>query len=267
MATDVKFADAPFIHPNNAPRYHASQIRARNYAQRTRKMLLWVIAEDKPLHRDLTSLAPADLHRRKQQWMTLHDQQTSGVMGLQPLAEGMPLRITSTIHDQRDKNLFKNTRVRLVACKLHPADELRLQACHESELILQHMPEKVFVRVPGAKWIKYPKLGAGVVDLKPKLVTWALDKDFSVCVKRRGFPIASDFGGTVHSFVGSTLPAGLVDCLPWDHEPTRENQLSGYMSISRLERMEDVCIIQPFAPNLFSQGDLPGPDIVLEVLA
>jgi hypothetical protein len=28
--------------------------------------------------------------------------------------------------------------------------------------------------------------------------------------------------------------------------------------------MEDVCIVQPFAPNLFAQGDLPGPDTLLK---
>ena len=199
--------------------------------------------------------------------MTLHDQQTAGVMGLQPLAEGMPLRITQTIHEHKYKLLFKNTRVTLFGCRLHPADEVHLQRCTESEMILQHTPEQVFVQVPNATWVVYPKLGPGIVDLKHKIVTWALDKDWSVCVRRLGFPIASDFSGTVHSFVGTTLPAGLVDCLGWDNEPTRENQLSGYMAISRMDYMKNVCIIQPYAPNLFSQGDLPGPDLLLKILA
>ena len=167
----MQFADAPLTSPFNAPRYHASQIRARNYVQRTGKLLVWLVAQDKPLHKDHTSLEPAELHRRKQEWMTLHDQQTAGIMGLQPLAEGMPLRITQTIHEHKDKLLFKNTRVKLFGCRLHPADEVHLQSWTESEMILQHTPEKVFVQVPNATWVVCPKLGPGIIDLKHKIVT------------------------------------------------------------------------------------------------
>ena len=67
-------------------------------------MLLCVIAEDSPSHKDWTSLpaAEAELCRKKQLSMTKHDQETSAVVDLQPLAEGMPLRITQTINEHRD---------------------------------------------------------------------------------------------------------------------------------------------------------------------
>ena len=45
---DAKFADAPLIHPWNAPKYHASFVRARLCARRTQQLLLWAIAEDTP---------------------------------------------------------------------------------------------------------------------------------------------------------------------------------------------------------------------------
>ena len=53
----VKFLDAPLIHPYNAPKYHASLIRAQQYAFRTGRILLWAAAEDQPCHPDHTGLS------------------------------------------------------------------------------------------------------------------------------------------------------------------------------------------------------------------
>ena len=34
--------------------------------------------------------------------------------------------------------------------------------------------------------------------------------------------------------------------------------------LSRAEEIEGICIVQPHAPNLFRNGDLPGPDLLLK---
>ena len=61
-----------------------------------------------------------------------HDQKTSGIMGLQPLAINMPLRITQT--DLSEKTtLFKNRRCKLHGWKLHPVDLARLDECAERD--------------------------------------------------------------------------------------------------------------------------------------
>ena len=57
---DVKFSDAPLIHPWNAPKYHASLVRARSYARRTDRILLWVVCEDTPKHSDYRTLPEED---------------------------------------------------------------------------------------------------------------------------------------------------------------------------------------------------------------
>ena len=75
--------------------------------------------------------------------------------------------------------------------------------------------------------------------------------------------IVPDFSGAAHSFVGLTLPAAFIDCLPCDNEPRQQDQLSGYMCFSRVQRIEDVVVVQPFSPALFTQGDLPGPNLLL----
>jgi len=261
---DVHFVDAPYIHPFNAPKYHASQLRAVNFAHRKHCLLLWLVAEDKPIFHDFECLTAEEKQAKKHIWLTKHDQETSGIMGLQPLAKDMPLRITQTLMQNKIKRFFKNSRVYLHGWHLHSVDEERLQTCTDHELILQHMPEKLFVRVPEATWIEDAALGPGVAAINPVVVTWALDKQWQVLVKRKGFPIASDFSGTAHSFAGANLPAALIDCLSWDHEPNQPDQLTGYMCFSRVETIADICVVQPFPPTLFSQGDLPGPELLLK---
>ena len=36
------------------------------------------------------------------------------------------------------------------------------------------------------------------------------------------------------------------------------------MCLSRAEEIEGICIVQPYAPNLFCKGDLPVPQILLK---
>ena len=55
-----------------------------------------------------------------------------------------------------------------------------------------------------------------------------------------------------------------MDCASWQLETTRENQLNGYMCLSRVETVDGICIVQSYAPNLFRQGDLPGPNLLLK---
>ena len=45
--------------------------------------------------------------------------------------------------------------------------------------------------------------------------------------------------------------------------PSRKDQLTGYMCLNRIETADSLCIVQPFSPQLFRQGDLPGPNLFL----
>ena len=44
----------------------------------------------------------------------------------------------------------------------------------------------------------------------------------------------------------------------------KEKQIGAHMSISRVRHIDDIYITQPYAPTLFSQGDLPGPELLLK---
>ena len=260
-----RFDDAPYIHQWNAPKYHAAHLRARHYAQRTQRILLWVVAEDKPLHKDHSTCTEAALQAKKIQWLLRHDQETGGIMGLMPLIKGMPLRITTTQYQLKEYGLFKNARCTLEGWQLNDVDEQRLQNYTGSEMKLQYLPQRLFLRRADAKWISDPQLPAGVIAITPTTAIWALDKKYKqVRVKRKGFTVASDFSGTAHSFAGATLRAAIVDCLPWNHQPSTEDQLMAYMCLSRVERIDNICVVEPFSPALFAGGDLPGPEILLK---
>ena len=209
---DVKFVDAPLIHPWNMPKYHASLVRARHYARRTQQILLWVVCEDTPVNIELRMLSEEEKDLKRKEWSMFHDQKTGGIMGLLPCVMNMPLRITQT--DPNNKTVvFKNRRCRLAGWKLHAEDLERLGKCSTPEMKLEHLPLELYVRIPGATWVWSKELGAGVIAMKPTTVTWHLGKRDQVTVQRRGFAIASD------SRLGLFFFWGGVDAGTWGGPP------------------------------------------------
>ena len=145
LEDDVRFADAPYIHAFNEPKYHASQIRALHFARAKKSIVLWCFAVDRPVtqHTDLLGEA-RDINERRKQWSRYHEMKTGGIMGLQPLVHDMPLRITQTDHDRKDKGFFKNNRCRLFGWELKPEDENYYAKCTTQEMVLQHLPVSKF---------------------------------------------------------------------------------------------------------------------------
>ena len=262
---DPKFLQAPFVHGLNAAKYVAALLRARWVAAEQQHLLLWVVAQDTPLFHTDPDTEAQELQHRKEQWLQRHDQATAGIMGLLPLLPGMPVRITQTLPDLKPWGLFKNTRGQLFGWSLAEEDIAAIPACQQPELVLQKMPACLFVRIPGATWQHRPGLPPGVACIRPVVQHWKLEAHGTATVARRGFPLACDYAGTAHSFMGATLTACSLDLGFWDTAANRDSQLSAYMCLSRVKKAEDLCIARPFSPNLLSQGELIGPDIFLAV--
>ena len=112
--------------------------------------------------------------------------------------------------------------------------------------------------------VEHERLGAGIAKIKPTNIVWVLDKGWIEKIERHGFTIASDFSGTAHSFQGATLEAAITDCNEWNVMPSRKDQLTAYMCLNRIESADALRIVQPFSPQLFRQGDLPGPTFFLK---
>ena len=106
--------------------------------------MTWVKAHDTPLHRDDLSLEQEQLDAKRKRWLSFHDQRTAGILGLLPLAKGLPVRLTDSV--DRPLKLYKHRRGVIVGWVLH-ADEAsavsgnqRLLDCGWEEDVSLHRP-------------------------------------------------------------------------------------------------------------------------------
>ena len=76
--------------------------------------------------------------------------------------------------------------------------------------------------------------------------------------------LATDLAGTAHSFMGATLASAIVDLGSLWQVPTHDAQLTGYVCASRVRRVTDLVVAHPYSPELFTQGDLTRPKLLLD---
>ena len=259
---EMPFIHAPYIHPFNAPKYNAQLLRSVKYAKGLNKRLLWVRAFDLPLAEEDKGLNVGDLERRRRQWLQIHDKKTGGIMGLMPLVHDLPMRLTDT--KDPSKHAFKNAKVRLDGWCLTESEAERIANTDDPEIVLFERPTYIRVRIIKARMKAGEK--PETLLLKPQAVIWSRDRQGYAKVKRIGFPLVPEFGGTVHAYCGSTLEATQSDLLEWHRRPTPEDMQRAYINESRVRIADNLLIMQPYSPELFRQGQLPGPKILLQVL-
>ena len=197
------------------------------------------------------------LQKKREAWLQLHDRQTAGVMGLLPLVQDLPMRMTETIH-VHDRRLYKHMRCRLKGWEVKETELEQIQNTQEPEVVLQRQPQSLLLEFEG------PGETKEVHRLQPKYVTWTRDKAGNAKVRRKGFTIVPDFAGTAHGYCGDTLEQSKGDLLEWYRTPTMDAMLRGYIIRSRVREVDRSLLIQPYSPKLFSQGVLPGPTLLLE---
>ena len=91
-------------------------------------------AHDTPLHRDDLALDKEQLDAKRKRWLTFHDQQTSGILGLLPLVKGLPVRLTTTL--SKPLKLTKQRRGVIVGWTLHADEASEVSGCVR---VLTHM--------------------------------------------------------------------------------------------------------------------------------
>ena len=262
---ETPFSNAPYVHPFNAPKYHAQQLRALNFAKSTSKQLLWTVAYDVPVTTEDASLSKEQLESMRERWRQLHDKQTVGMPGLFPLVHNLPVYFTAT--ESREDGVFKNSRGVLVGWVLTDAERDRIAAMPETpEIVLRERPLLLLIKVATATSEMKDVYGRGVYALKPQVRVWSRDTAGNAKVRRVGFPIVPDFGGTAHAYCGSTLPASLGHLLSWDKKPDLESMIHAYIIKSRVREVDKLLLVEPYSPQLFRQGALPGPDLLMKVL-
>ena len=108
--------------------------RAEYFAREKGLLLNWVKAHDTPLHRDDLALGREQLDVKRKRWLTFHDQQTSGILGLLPLVKGLPVRLTTTL--SKPLKLSKHRRGVVVGWTLHADEASEVSGCVR---VLTHM--------------------------------------------------------------------------------------------------------------------------------
>ena len=73
---------------------------------------------------------------------------------------------------------------------------------------------------------------------------------------------APAFSWTAHTAQGQTLKAAIVDM----QIGAGTSPMASYVAFTRVKKMEDLLIFRPFDRNLFCQGNLEGPELLLKVL-
>ena len=205
--------------------------------------------------------------RAQERWLEFHDRKTGDIPGILPLVLDMPIRFTKAINKKaREMGVFKHTRGFLRGWELTEAEQARLQAFQDPEVVLKQRPLHLVIEVPtGTKEMPIVD-GKKLFTLTTQVGHWSVDAAGAVKVRRYGFPIVPDFGGTAHAYCGSTMEATLGDPLPWTQKPRLEDMLKGYIIKSRIRDASNLLLAQPYSPHLFRQGLLPGPALLLEVL-
>ena len=112
--------------------------------------------------------------------------------------------------DPRAKELgiFKYTRGVCRGWALEPEEESRIAGIgNDAEIALLKRPKVIYIEAPIASDKLLTSSGKKIYCLKLCVKTWSLDRDNQVRVRRHGFPIVPDFGGTAHAYCGDTLQA------------------------------------------------------------
>ena len=252
-----EFAAAPYVHPFNQPKYHALICHALHYAKTHKKKVYWVVCLDWPLIAEEEELDIDKLQSLRLQWLGYHDQQTGGIMGMLPLVQDMPLRMTATFYHGALR-LYKHRDCIFRGCELEEKQVEEVQAVQEPEVVLTKQPKKLFLEFLDSDGIPF------VHALEPTYVTWSRDKGGNAKVQRKGFTVMPDFAGSAHGYCGSTLTQAKGDLLEWHRCPTLEGMLRAYIIRSRVRAVDQLLLVQPYSPMLFAQGTLPGPALLLQ---
>ena len=265
----TRYATSLLITEFNKPVCLYSLLRAQAYAKISRQQLIWIQAEDQPPHEHFAEYSAEQLQLLKEKWLkpTYHARKTDGILSLMPCVYDMPCKITSGKGNHcKEYGLHNGSRCRLKAIAFSAEDIARVDDNNESEIVLQKLPEALWVQseqplkkqVPGAPQDWFP--------LTPINNVWSLDKDECIEITRRGFALVPDFASTIHSATGRTLQSAICDFGAFDEKPSDAAAMRGYIGMSRVTDAEGLLIARPLPWKLFSQDAHPFPQLLLKVL-
>ena len=131
-------------------------------------------------------------------------------MGFMPLAINLPMSFTQQLDKQR--KILKHTECTVSGWTLHPDDVQMVANSTAPEVILAHLPLKIYVKKSGMEQMpQHFNLPPQVYAVSSKGVNWELRMKSGLWIRRFGFPLRPDFASTVHAVTGSELDAAIVN--------------------------------------------------------
>ena len=134
------FISAPALYSFNVPRYFSTNLRAREIAKQSNVQLSWCYAKDVPLFPGDRELPADALQNKLFAWLRRHDQETSHLASIYPLAVGLPIRLTENV--DRDKKLYKGRKGMIHGWTMAPGcipEEV------DGEFLLSHLPLVIYI--------------------------------------------------------------------------------------------------------------------------
>ena len=106
------FVQAPYVHQNNEPKYHAMLLRSVEQAKHrfdSPRHILWVTAEDEPHNQKEICDNPAKMHKKLDLFLQFHDQRTAGIPGIFPMYQDMRARVSEKVAKGSRITILKHT--------------------------------------------------------------------------------------------------------------------------------------------------------------
>ena len=173
MHMQEPFAHAPYIHPWNAPKYHAQQLRAVTFAKATNQRVFWIVAKDWLVATGDEKLTSDRVEKLRSQFLHLHDKKTAGIMGLFPAVVNLPVRLTQT--EDAGVGAVKNARGTLIGWTLPPMEATRVRNLTQEEIVLEERPIQFLIKLKAPTGTLKSEYGDGVYCMKPKIRVWSRD--------------------------------------------------------------------------------------------
>ena len=86
-----------------------------------------------------------------------------------------------------------------------------MKEAKDSNIVLLDLPKVLFVEMLTPMEKQYEGLGTNVFPMRPLQTCWHLDRECTVEIWRKGFPLVPNFSSTVDSATGQTLRAAVPD--------------------------------------------------------
>lgn len=105
----------------------------------------------------------------------------------------------------------------------------------------------------------------GVYPIQPKTRGWHLDQRREkpqLLIRRYQLPLAPAFAITAHASQGQTLRAAILEL----QLGRGVSAIASYVAMTRLRNLEDLLIFREFDREVFCQGPLEGPTLLLKKL-